>query len=444
MNLPEEFINRMLTQLGEADAHRLVEALTETQPVTSVRFNGDMSIESLPLESRVPWSKNGWYLSERPSFTLDPLFHAGRYYVQEASSMFLEHALRSVVHGPVRMLDLCAAPGGKSTLAASVLEEGSLLVANEIQRGRARILAENLIKWAHDGVMVTSNSPLQIGNSGLQFDVMLTDVPCSGEGMFRKDDEAVADWSPAAVDMCVARQREILTDVWPALKPGGYLIYSTCTFNVHEDEENVQWIASELGAKPVALDVPAEWNISGACKGFDLPVYHFFPHRTRGEGFFLAVLQKDGDASAAWKSVPVTRECSECREWIKDGYSLEMDCGSVIARPKALAADMKAVQSKLYALVKGTEVAVSKGKDLQPAHALALSAALSPTAFRQVDLDLQQALDYLHGDALRLPTDVRDYVLLRFGGAPLGFVKNLGNRANNLYPQEWRIRMNVR
>ena len=274
MQLSEEFIN-MLPQ-GERDA--LLAALT-TEPEVSIRFNCKApDTENLVLESlecradaRVQWMDQAVYLDHRPQFTMDPLLHQGCYYVQEASSMFLAHALQKCVNGPVRALDLCAAPGGKSTLLAGMLPEGSLLISNEIQRGRAQILAENMVKWGRPGVMVTCNTPKQIGESSLMFDLIAVDAPCSGEGMFRKDEGAIRDWSVRNVEMCAARQREIIEDIWPALKAGGYLIYSTCTFNRQEDEDNVRWIMDRFGAQAIDLDPDPKWNIVGSLTDDEIP-----------------------------------------------------------------------------------------------------------------------------------------------------------------------------
>lgn len=443
MELSPEFISQMDALIGPETCGKLAGAICSTPAETSIRFNPDKSgfpTDYLPLESRVPWSENGWYLRERPHFTLDPLLHAGCYYVQEASSMFVEHALKQILDGPVTMLDLCAAPGGKSTLAASILPEGSILVANEIQRSRAQILAENLVKWGNDNVIVTCNTPAQIGASGLQFDIMLTDVPCSGEGMFRKDDVAIQDWSPEAVEMCASRQRDILRDIWAALKPGGHLIYSTCTFNSREDEENVEWICSELGASPVDISHPEGLGIISAYKGHDIPCFHFLPGNTRGEGFFIAVLKKDDGYCGPVKTAAAKDE-KEHHSIVCPDYDciIEKKGDSLIAMPSLMANQMKAISQRLYPLVCGIEIATFKGRDLVPAHALALSGKASG-CFPRVELTLEQALDYLHGDVLRFEDQPKGYLIVTYWNYPLGFVKNLGNRANNLYPSQWRIR----
>ena len=453
MALPKEFIN-ILGEILEADERdRLLNAL-QTEPQVSIRFNPLIpDAESLALQSlecsadgRVPWAGNAVYLDHRPQFTLDPLIHLGCYYVQEASSMFLEQAIRKCVSGPVKALDLCAAPGGKSTLLASLLPQGSLLVSNEIQRGRAQILAENMTKWGRSGVMVTCNTPKQIGQSNLMFDLIAVDAPCSGEGMFRKDEGAVTDWSLQNVEMCALRQRQIIEDVWPALKPGGYLIYSTCTFNRHEDEDNVQWIIEQFGAEAIKIDTNPEWNIKASLTQDNLPVYHFMQHLTRGEGFFLCLLRKPDGAFREIPQKPFKADPTvpaECRKWLNDGYEYYVKGDSIYALPAPLASDMNQVNKELYSLIPGIEVAVRKGHDWVPAHALAMSDALNTEAFNKVDITRKQALEYLHCDALRLEDAPRGIVLLTYKGIPLGFAKNLGNRANNMYPQEWRIRISI-
>lgn len=456
MAIPQEFINMMAGLLEKKELDSLLAAL-ETEPDVSIRFNSKVpcaeSIVPQSLDCRldapVPWASNAWYLDHRPQFTMDPLLHQGCYYVQEASSMFLEQAVKLCVNGPVKALDLCAAPGGKSSLLASLLPQDSLLICNEIQRQRAQILAENMVKWGRPGVMVTCNTPAQIGASGLLFDLIAVDAPCSGEGMFRKDEVAVKDWSTDNVAMCASRQREIIENIWPALKPGGYMIYSTCTFNRHEDEDNVEWIMERFGAVPVPVKTNPDWNITGSLTTSGLPVYHFMQHKTRGEGFFMCLIQKPADTFLPLKekafktsdgNVPAA-----CRQWLlpDTGYEFFIKNDSVYAMPAALADQMWQAGKELYTLVPGIEVAVLKGRDWVPAHALAVNGALNRKAFNCVEVTRQQALEYLHCEAVRLDDAPRGIVLLTFNDIPLGFAKNLGNRANNMYPQEWRIRRSV-
>ena len=262
---------------------RELEKALETKPPTSVRVNDKIAYQ--PSSENVAWCKSGYYLDERPLFTADPLFHAGVYYVQEASSMFLEQAVKQYFPMADTVLDLCAAPGGKSTLLSQTLAESSLLVSNEIIRSRAYILAENLIKWGNPNVVVTNNEPKDFAILGGFFDAIVIDAPCSGEGMFRKDAGAVEEWSEYNVTLCAARQTEIVSSVWDALKTDGILVYSTCTFNREENEENVQWICNELGAEVLSIDLQGNSDITKSDFG-----YRFYPHKTKGEGFFISVL----------------------------------------------------------------------------------------------------------------------------------------------------------
>ena len=487
MELPLSFIQRTEALLGSDESARLLAALHTEVPV-SLRLNrtkldvvsGQSSFSVRVPDRRVPWCADGYYLPSRPSFTFDPLLHAGCYYVQEASSMFVEQALRQhlPMDRPLAMLDLCAAPGGKSTHVRSLLPAGSLLVANEVMRNRAQILAENLAKWGHPDVVVTNNGPADFAPLAGCFDVLLTDVPCSGEGMFRKDPVSVDEWSEENVEVCWQRQRRILTDIWPCLKPGGLLVYSTCTYNTKEDEENVRWIRDELGADVLELEVPAEWGVTGNLLPDEtFPVYRFLPHRTEGEGFFLAVLRKwsadDRDAAEEPCASACTaghirkkdtrptdkkragkgnkseafvcskEQLSMLRSWLRDAgeYELLTNGTTVSAFPFRWLPLGAALRASLRILLAGTRVAEAKGRDLLPCHALALSSLLCRDAFPCEEVDYDRAIAYLRKEAVILSDAApRGYVLLTYGGFPLGFVKNVGNRANNLYPQEWRIR----
>ena len=459
MNLPQAFIERTRQLLGD-EAYTLFEEALQTETPVSIRPNRMKC--SQPVEGEpIPWASSGSYLNNRPTFTFDPLFHAGCYYVQEASSMFVERVLQEYVKEPVVMLDLCAAPGGKSTLCRSALPEGSLLVANEVMRNRSQILAENLIKWGHPEVIVTNNDPADFTDLTHLFDVILTDVPCSGEGMFRKDQVAVDEWSLENVDICWKRQRRILADIWPALKPGGILIYSTCTFNREEDEDNVAWIAKELDADILSVPVEDSWGITGNLTGKDFPVYRFLPHKTKGEGFFLGVLKKRGDVldetprrflktSARLDKKKKGKDAKqplvvpkETKVWLEDSseYALAMKDTNVVAFPKAYENEYALLQQTLKVIHAGITLGEIKGKDLIPHHSLAMSTVLASDAFPKAEVNYEQAISYLRKEGLILDADVpRGYVLLTYQGVPLGFVKNIGNRANNLYPQEWRIR----
>lgn len=455
MNLPADFEKRTGLLLG-ADGYAAFRNALECETPVSIRMN-TQKCKAVSRGVSVPWCSTGYYLDVRPTFTFDPLFHAGCYYVQEAASMFVEQALRRYVTEPSLMLDLCAAPGGKSTLARAALPEGSLLIANEVMRNRSQVLAENLMKWGHPGVVVTRNDPRDFAPFRHLFDVVLTDVPCSGEGMFRKDPVAIDEWSVENVTLCWQRQRRILADIWDCLKPGGILIYSTCTFNTEENEENVAWIARELGADVLPVPVEPEWNITGNLSGTDFPVCRFLPHRMVGEGLFLSVLRKhEGEIepfaerrpgkerkAKAGKGIRPASVPSEVKSWVRNAadFAFEVDGDRVTAFPVAWKNIHALAKSALNILHAGVEVSTLKGKDCVPSHSLALSSAFCDDSFPKAELTYAQAVSYLRKEAVTLPPDTpRGYVCVTYKGIPLGFVKNVGNRANNLYPSEWRIR----
>ena len=354
--------------MGEERFNSYLEAFNEEAP-TSIRLN----------TKKV--SQEG-----RPPFTFDPLFHAGCYYVQEAASMFVSHVLRAVLPSTgsgtaIKALDMCAAPGGKSTALLNVLSDDSLLVSNEPIPTRALILLENITKWGASNCIVTNNYPRDFRKAKAQFDVILCDVPCSGEGMFRKDPATIGEWSLQNVEKCWRLQREIVADAWESLNPGGILIYSTCTFNTKENEENVRWIIDTYDAEILEIPTKLEWHIMGSLlEGFDAPVYRFIPGITQSEGLFMAVFRKGGINSGA-------------------------DTKNNLQRLKVLKADFP------------------EGD------------------FPQVELPYSEALKYLRGEALTLPSDTpRGFVTVTYKGFPLGPAKNIGNRANNLYPKPWRIK----
>ena len=382
MQLPEDFVRETRLLMGEERFNRFMEAFNEDAPV-SIRLNP--SKVSHAVGEKVPWCKEGFYLSGRPQFTFDPLFHAGCYYVQEAASMFVTHVFRTFLspltshHSPLNTLDLCAAPGGKSTAVRTVLPEGSTLVSNEPIPTRAQILLENITKWGWPDCIVTNNYPRDFRKAKARFDIILCDVPCSGEGMFRKDPATISEWSLQNVEKCWRLQREIVADAWECLNPGGILIYSTCTYNIKENEENVRWILDTYEAEALDIPVDPSWNITGSLlPGFDAPVYRFIPGITRSEGLFMCVLRKKGVFSgSARKNIPL----------------------------KTLSTD------------------------------------LPQGDFPRVDLPYQEALQYLRGEALVLPPDTpKGLVTVTYKDIPLGPVKNIGNRANNLYPKPWRIK----
>ena len=470
--LPTAFLQRMQRMLGP-EYPAFLRSYDRPRSV-GLRFNplkgADLPQLSFGL-TPVPWAPHGYFYDPATRPGLHPYHEAGVYYLQEPSAMAAVAALNP--QPGERVLDLCAAPGGKSTHARSVLPEGSLLVANEVIRNRSQILAENLTKWGHPDVVVTNNDPADFSALLSFFDVILTDVPCSGEGMFRKDPVAVEEWSPENVEICWQRQRRIIADIWDALKPGGILIYSTCTFNTKEDEENARWIQQEYGGEPLTVQVQENWNITGdllSDKGdhskSSIPVYHFFPHKTKGEGFFLvafrkpeteeeipvsssakekAFKKKDKKGTAA--SSPVSKEyLNMAKSWLNDEnsdkYILLAEGTNIRAFSQYYTNELATMKQSLKIVSAGIEIGEVKGKDLIPNHALAMcTSLLCREAFATEEISYEQAITYLRKEAITLPvTAPRGYVLLTYRHIPLGFVKNIGNRANNLYPQEWRIR----
>lgn len=451
MTLPEEFLQNMKSVIPQEEYDAFIKSISEDEQTTSIRINRakitDDEICSHFAESkRVGWCEEGLYLSERPQFTLDPLLHSGAYYVQEASSMFITHVIRHLISEPVACLDLCAAPGGKSTAAISALPEGSSIVSNEIDRRRARILAENIAKWGYPRATVTCNAPKDFKPLKQVFDLIITDVPCSGEGMFRKDEGAVTDWSPSKVSGCAELQHQIIDDIWGCLKPGGILIYSTCTFNIEEDEKMVQYICDELGGTALEIPVQEEWNIHKPLIGAN-PCYRFMPHFTKGEGLFMAVIRKDEDIVQPHKlKKPVKnliKVTGDISHWVSEEVVLEQNKDGIITAIPKVHKELHDIitANGLFILQSGIELGTVKGKDIIPSHNLALSTVLSESAFKKYEVDEQIALDYLRRLAFVLPSDApTGYLILTHRSHPLGFVKNLGNRCNNLYPQEWRIR----
>ena len=450
MALSQDFIEQIQTLLG-SEAEALLQAISGTDASVSVRRNPlKTSTTALSHLQQVPWCAEGAYLNSRLPFTFDTDFQTGRYYVQDASSMFISHALRRLVDSPVRYLDLCAAPGGKTTAALASLPEGSLVVANEIVPTRAQILRENIIKWGYANAVVTNNRPADFARLGALFDVVAADVPCSGEGMMRKDPEAVAQWTPALVNECARRDIEIIGDAWQCLRPGGLLIYSTCTYNRLENECIVEHICNTYGAESIDLGTPADWRIApgiNCCHH----CYRFMQHRIEGEGLFMCILRKPLDGSqpaAPAKRVKPAKKAApavppQAKTWLlpPDEYAISADAtGTVTAIHHAFAPLMPVLANSLRVLHQGITLGAIKGKSLVPSHALALSTQLNAHAFASAEVTYAQAIAYMRGEAITLTDAPRGYVLLTHQGAPIGFVNNLGNRANNLYPKEWRIR----
>lgn len=478
-NLPDGFEDMVRGVIGDSEWDAFVEALAD-EPSVSIRVNGQRSmvngqcfnssvLRTAPLRQEsniednrlqtidcspltidttegslmtVKWCEHGRYLSERPKFTYDPTFHAGAYYVQEASSMFVWQALSQLVEQDALVLDMCAAPGGKSTAIAQYLSENGFLVSNEYVPQRAHVLVENITKWGAPNCVVTNNAPRHFEKLKTRFDAILVDAPCSGEGMFRKDERAREEWSPANVEMCVERQREILESAWKVLKPGGVLIYSTCTFNSHENEEQVQWLIDEMEAEYLPLKIEEDWMITETERG-----YRFLPHKTRGEGLFMAAVRKQCGMRNEELGVKQNKRLKEQKiKKVQVDVPLLGEFGVVESENKFYAVQkgrmalVDECRKTLNVLSFGVQMYEQKGKDLIPQAALALSRVYKRGAYPEAELSYEEAISFLRKEAIVLADAPRGFVLVTYGGLPLGWVKNIGNRCNNLYPEFWRIR----
>lgn len=443
MMLPEAFVQRTRALLG--DEYQAFEDALDTVAPTSIRINDKKDVH--PSDEQVAWCETGFYLKERPLFTADPLFHGGMYYVQEASSMFLYQAVIQHFKDAHTVLDLCAAPGGKSTLLSQTLPESSILVSNEIIRSRAFILAENLIKWGNPNVVVTNNEAKDFASLPGFFDAVVIDAPCSGEGMFRKDAGAIQEWSEYNVKVCAQRQREIVSAVWDTLKKDGILVYSTCTFNREENEDNVRWICEELGAEVLKMDLNGNKDITVSDVG-----YRFYPHKTRGEGLFLSVLRKTSDTHQLSKNKKDNKRLAKNSTKISvsplalidpERWVIIQEENLIKGYDKDRLDDYLLLQKSLNCMHSGIPIAELKGNGFIPSAAIALSKMLDRSSVEKVEVDYRTAISFLRNEAIQLPETERGYILVLFEGLALGWVKNVGNRCNNLYPQEWRIRMKI-
>ena len=450
--LPDAFEEQMKAQLG-TEFPAFQAALTQPAPV-SIRLNPRKKGYDTTGLTPVPWCEDGFYLPERPSFTLDPLFQAGAYYVQEASSMLLSEALRQSVNlnRPLRILDLCAAPGGKSTLLASALSPDSLLVCNEVIRSRVSVLRENLDKWGCPNVVVTNHDPDEMTNLAGFFDVVLVDAPCSGEGLFRKDPEAVQEWSEASVQLCSGRQKRILSAAANLLDEGGILIYSTCTYNDAENLNNMQYLTRH-GFQNRALTLPDDWGIVEKSSD-DAVGYQCYPHLVRGEGFFISVFRKKTFTAAVkldartFRTIRAlrTRDTASAATWLQNPADFsfwEKPNGAVMALPKSLEKTFLFLDSALHNKGFGLDMGQFKGQDFIPSHALALSTAINQQ-LPAIELSKENALRYFKKENLVFDTPVSGWLLAQYKGLNLGWVKGVGNRVNNYLPKDWRIRMDIK
>ncbi|PWU03365.1 MAG: RNA methyltransferase [Bacteroidetes bacterium] len=453
VELPTKFTQSLHGIVG-FDEKSFLDIHQSGEQITSIRLNPyktlpHSEIEILKNAVGIPWCENGFYLPQRPSFTLDPLLHAGCYYVQEPSSMFLEQIVKFVLpdhkQGAYKLLDLCAAPGGKSTHLCALFPE-SLLVVNEVNKLRASILIENLIKWGKENTVVTNNDSSDFNSLPGFFDLILVDAPCSGSGLFRKDEDAIEEWSVSNVEMCAKRQKKILQEIWPCIKEDGYLIYSTCSYSKEEDEEILDWILDKFQCCIVDIPVEKNWGIvisesdKHKAKG-----YRFFPDHLKGEGFFICCIKKTSPESF-YKSkakkffVPDRNQKTILEDWIQKsdelGFMLLKDQVHLV--PEKWAFDIGLISQTLYLKKAGIYPGSFVAKNLIPDHELSMSNMVSSKIAKE-SLELPSAINYLRKETPELQFTTTGWALAQYKGMNLGWMKILSNRVNNYYPKEWRI-----
>lgn len=464
MDLPPALLQSLQNVKG-FNQEAFIQVHQSGQQITSIRLNPEkLKIQNLKFktEGHVLWSSLGYYLPSRPSFTLDPLFHAGAYYVQEASSMFLEEVIKQKVDlsKPLKILDLCAAPGGKSTLIQSIISKESLLVSNEVIKTRVNILSENITKWGAANVIVTNNDPKDFEKLKNYFDVIVVDAPCSGSGLFRKDPNAIGEWSQANVALCAQRQQRILADILPSLKAGGCLFYSTCSFSPQEDEDVLDWLIHEFYTddkiatmESLRFMLEDDWGIvetvSDKTNAYG---YRFYPGKVKGEGFFIAGFKKadveDGGSQTAHRNKKIKKtfeKLSNTQILIVQPYLLHANDfffikqnEDVLAIPMQLEKELETLQHILYIKKAGVKLGTIIRNELVPAHELAVSNIIN-TNVNRCEVDLENALQYLRKQELKIECPYNGWVILTYKNLPLGWIKVIGNRINNYYPSAWRI-----
>jgi len=449
MLLPEPFLKRIRNSWSEEDFTAFLASFDLPAP-TSVRTHA-IKNQTIATDRQVPWCPLGYYLSERPVFTLDPSFHAGAYYVQEASSMLLWNVLEQITEKEDQLcvLDLCAAPGGKSSLIANYMKGSGMLIANETVKARANTLKYNLIKEGYANVVVTQNDPADFKNLPGLFDIILADVPCSGEGMFRKDPQCILEWSETHVEHCSSRQKRIIADVLPALKENGYLIYSTCTYNQQENTANVSWLCQHFNLQSVELHFPKEWNIT-ECKVKDAFGYQCYPHQVEGEGFFIAVMKNQATTALSVpkvKRVAFTRLDKKLEAQVRDWCTLDnhtpfsLQNGTITVAEEFTGSHLNSLASYLWIVQAAITAGSVKNNLFLPDHSLAMSHI--PVHLPKVELSMHEALLYLKKELPSVSMQEKSWALASFNGNALGWFKNLGHRINNHLPVNNRILMDI-
>jgi 16S rRNA C967 or C1407 C5-methylase (RsmB/RsmF family)/NOL1/NOP2/fmu family ribosome biogenesis protein len=450
LQLPTSLL-QALTYADGFDEQSFVAIHNSDEKVTSIRqnpFKPSLNMAS-NIESAIPWATYGSYLKTRPSFTHDPLFHAGCYYVQEASSMFVEQALQQTVdlQQPLKVLDLCAAPGGKSTHIATLLNKESFVICNELIQNRNAILEENLIKWGLPNTVITQNDAKDFAELQNYFDVIVIDAPCSGSGLFRRDKEAIKEWSENNVALCNQRQQRIIADVLPALKKGGILIYCTCSYSTQENEDIMDWLTQSFNIQNRPLQLEPEWNITTTITTHQNYGYRFWPNKIKGEGFFLCCFSKQYDESSYQKPKKIKAllsitndEKKMINNWVQVDQPLAFykHQDKILAMLPCLHEELAFLKDQLYLKRVGIPLGSIAKNDLIPEHDLALS-TIASTQIQSVTVDYSTAIQFLRKENFTLDSAPKGWVLVQYEGYNLGFIKNLGTRINNYYPKNWRI-----
>lgn len=457
MELPKDFIANL--NMPQSDK-TVLEVNLNTPPFISLRVNANKVNNGFEGSVKIPWAEQGLFLNKRPSYIADPLFHAGSYYPQEAASMFLEQFLKQVDLDGSTVLDLCAAPGGKSTHIASLLPDSALLVANEIIRQRAWILKENLDKWGSSNVIVTNNEPKDFKEFLGAFDVVLVDAPCSGEGMFRKDLNARGEWSLKNVEVCYQRQQDILDNIIPTVKDGGVLIYSTCTFNDQENRDNLKWIQEHYNIEPIALNEMPDGVLKrvnyAAISGHEatdeiieitegeLTGYQFIPGIARGEGYFISAMRILGGRTKLKlpKRIRKVRldNFKEETPFFNSTYKNYTINDEVYHFPEAFEDFLRCAIWDLKPLKMGTQIGQYIQGKWKYSYELALAQKLNASFFEQVELSLEDAQRFLQKNPIEVQPNIKSWGLVTYKKQPLGWLKKINNRYNNYYPKEYRIR----
>lgn len=437
--LPIDFLQRMESQMNSNEFQDFIDSFAQL-PQTSIRLN-PLKNHSIYAELQtIDWLEEGKVLTEKKQFIIDPLWHAGAYYVQESSSMIYAHIFKQIFSNstPKRALDLCAAPGGKSTLLQSLLDSNSLLVANEVIKSRAQILKENHIRLGlSENLVITQNDPKHFSKFDELFDYIQLDAPCSGEGMFRRDETARKEWSQANCQLCSERQNRIIADIQNTLAKDGFLVYSTCTFNPKENEELIHWATENFDLESISIDFPENWNITPVeFKG--VFGYYFYPHKVKGEGLFVSVLKKKKGFGLV--SIPQKAKAKSIEiPYLNSSENIIQNENQVCYETELIQNFKHHLSSKLNIIYAGIELGEIKGKDFLPGQALA-NFHQQLHLFPQIEVDLETALEFLRGNDPKVSSEQKGIFLITYKKLGLGFIKFLGNRSNNYYPKSWRIK----